>query len=75
MTASTAFLAAIATVLYALAGLAAIVALITAVLWTESRAIDRACERFDLTDDDAPRDDNDYAPDPYVVRRRLNGDH
>ena len=50
-------------VLIAAAGVAAIVGLVVAVLVIEARAIERACDRFDLTDDDAPRDDSDFPPD------------
>ena len=59
----------------ALASFLAASALIAAYWQLFLRPYDRGMDGFDLTDDDAPRDDSDYAPDPYKVRRRLNGDH
>ena len=46
------------------AGVLVASALVMVALWVEDRAIDRTGETFDygLTDDDAPRDDNDTPP-------------
>ena len=59
----------------ALASFLATSALIAAYWSLFLRPYDRGMDGFDLADDDAPRDDADFAPDPYTVRRRLNGDH
>ena len=58
----------------ALASFLAASALIAAYWSLFLRPYDRGMDGFDLTDDDAPRDDSDYAPDLYEVRRRLNGE-
>ena len=39
------------------------------------RPYDRGMVGFDLTDDDAPRDDSDWPVEPRTTPRRLNGDH
>ena len=59
----------------ALAAFLAASALIAAYWALFLRPYDRGMDGFYLTDADAPRADSDYAPDPYEVRRRLNGDH
>ena len=59
----------------ALAAFLATSALIAAYWQLFLRPYDRGMDGFDLDDSDAPRDDSDYAPDLYEVRRRLNGDH
>lgn len=51
-----------------------VVAMVMLILGIEDRAIQRTGDAFDLTPDDAPRDDNDW-PESRVAPRRINGDH